>query len=236
MTATQGDKKITAVTDQQGVYSFPDLTDGMWTIQVEMLGFSAVKDEITIGPETKPSTWELKMLPLDQIHAEAQPIGPPPTPPPPTQPSPTESAPKAADQQKPEPSPSASETEPARDELAQRANDGFLINGSQNNGASSPFSLVPAFGNNRNGGRSLYNGNLGVYLDNSALDASPFSLTGQNTPKPGLQPSHRRSLFRRPAENPAFAQERSKLLCRLSMDAQPQRQYRLRADAHRRSA
>ncbi len=184
VTATQGDKKITAVTDQQGVYSFPDLTDGMWTIQVEMLGFSAVKDDITVGPETKPSTWELKMLPLDQIHAEAQPKGPPPTPPPPAQPSPTQSAPKAADQQKPEPTPSVSETEPARDELAQRANDGFLINGSQNNGASSPFSLVPAFGNNRNGGRSLYNGNLGVYLDNSVLDASPFSLTGQNTPKP----------------------------------------------------
>ena len=67
---------------------FSDLADGVWTIQVEMLGFSAVKDEITVGPETKPSTWELKMLPLDQIHAEAQPIGPPPTPPP-TQPSPT---------------------------------------------------------------------------------------------------------------------------------------------------
>jgi hypothetical protein len=110
VTATQGDKKITAVTDQQGVYSFPDLTDGMWTIQVEMLGFSAVKDDITVGPETKPSTWELKMLPLDQIHAEAQPKGPPPTPPPPAQPSPTQSAPKAADQQKPEPTPSVSET------------------------------------------------------------------------------------------------------------------------------
>jgi len=76
------------------------------------------------------------------------------------------------------------ETDPARDELAQRSNDGFLINGSQNNGASSPFSLVPAFGNNRNGSRSLYNGSLGVYVDNSVWDARSFSITGQDTAKP----------------------------------------------------
>lgn len=180
VTATQGEKKITAVTDPRGAYSFPDLADGVWTIQVEMLGFSTVKDDITIGPETKPATWELKMLPLDQIHAEAQRAAAPPapTPTPATPPSP-KSAP--AESQKPEPSPSVSEAEPGGDE---RANDGFLINGSVNNGASSPFSLVPAFGNNRNGSRSLYNGSFGVYVDNSALDASPFSLSGQNTPKP----------------------------------------------------
>lgn len=28
-----------------------------------------------------------------------------------------------------------------------------------------------------------YNGNVGLILDNSALDAKPFSLTGQETPK-----------------------------------------------------
>ena len=72
VTAIQGEKKVTSVTDQQGVYSFPDLADGVWTIQVEMLGFATVKDETTIGPETKPAMWELKMLPLDQIHAEAE--------------------------------------------------------------------------------------------------------------------------------------------------------------------
>src|SRR5580658_8891064 len=83
VTATQGEKKITAVTDQQGAYSFPDLTDGVWTIQVKMLGFATVDGELTVGPETKPATWELKMLPLDQIHAEVQPATPPPVTPPP---------------------------------------------------------------------------------------------------------------------------------------------------------
>ncbi len=40
-----------------------------------------------------------------------------------------------------------------------------------------------SFGNARRNRRSQYNGNVAVILDNSALDAKPFSLTGQNTPK-----------------------------------------------------
>ena len=177
VTAIQDDKKITAITDPQGAYSFPDLSDGVWTIQVEMLGFSTDKRELTIGKEAQPATWELKMLSLDQIHAQAQ--SAPPSPPSPPAPSET------AGPKKPDPKQTVSETEPARDELAQRAEDGLLINGSVNNGASSPFALFPAFGNNRNGSRSLYNGGLGLFADNSIWDARPFSITGQNTPRPG---------------------------------------------------
>ena len=40
-----------------------------------------------------------------------------------------------------------------------------------------------SFGNARRNRRSQYTGNLAVILDNSALDAKPFSLTGQDTPK-----------------------------------------------------
>ncbi len=40
-----------------------------------------------------------------------------------------------------------------------------------------------AFGNNRKSRHSQYNGNVALVLENSALDAKPFSLTGQNTPK-----------------------------------------------------
>ena len=64
------------------------------------------------------------------------------------------------------------------------ADDGFLINGSMNNGADSPFSQSPVFGNNRRGRRGLYTGGIGFILGNSATDARPFSLTGQQTPKP----------------------------------------------------
>jgi trimeric autotransporter adhesin len=62
--------------------------------------------------------------------------------------------------------------------------DGFLINGSVNNGAASPFAQLAAFGNNRRNARSLYNGGVGLQLGNSALDARPFSFTGQPAPKP----------------------------------------------------
>ena len=40
-----------------------------------------------------------------------------------------------------------------------------------------------SFGNARRNRRSQYNGNIAVIFDNSALDAKPYSLTGQETPK-----------------------------------------------------
>jgi hypothetical protein len=65
-----------------------------------------------------------------------------------------------------------------------QAADGFLINGSVNNGAASPFAQLAAFGNNRRGGRSLYNGGIGLLLGNSAWDSRPFSFNSQPTRKP----------------------------------------------------
>ena len=38
LTATRGDDARATVTDAQGVFRFADLTDGPWTLQVEMLG------------------------------------------------------------------------------------------------------------------------------------------------------------------------------------------------------
>ena len=175
VTAAQGDKKFIAVTDSQGAYSFPDLADGMWIIEVRMLGFETANGELATAPNASAATWELKMLPLDQIHADAQLAVQPKPPAPPT-------APATAEAKKPEAA--AKTPEPAQDEMAERASDGLLINGSQNNAASSPFALFPAFGNNRNGSRSLYNGGLGIFDDNSIWDARPFSLTGQSTPRP----------------------------------------------------
>src|SRR5205814_1894927 len=65
-------------------------------------------------------------------------------------------------------------TPPAEGDRAMGAADGFLINGSVNNGAVSPFAQLPAFGNNRRGPRSLYNGGVGMLLGNSAWDTRPF--------------------------------------------------------------
>src|ERR1022692_5021582 len=60
VTATQGDKKLVAVTDPQGVYSFPDLADGVWTIQVEMLCFATLKQEVGVSASAPSPEWELR--------------------------------------------------------------------------------------------------------------------------------------------------------------------------------
>lgn len=166
ITAAQDGKKFAAITDRQGFYSFPDLTDGIWIIEVDMFGFAKAQQSVTIAPNARGAKWELKLLPLDRIQAEIQ--------------HPVITVLSAA---APNPQAAAAQT-PEEDDLRQRAADGFLINGSLNNGAASPFAQAAAFGNTRAGGRNLYNGGIGIILDNSALDARPFSLTGQDTPEP----------------------------------------------------
>src|SRR3989442_6820621 len=64
VTATQGEKSFVAITDPMGVYSFPELPDGFWMVQVEMSGFA------TLQGDASTMSWELKMLPMDEIHAE----------------------------------------------------------------------------------------------------------------------------------------------------------------------
>ena len=223
VTATQAGRTFTAITDSQGTYTFPDLPDGAWTIQIEMLGFAPIRQEVTISPQTRIPEFELRMLPLSEIHAVAAPTPattPAPAPIPSTPlapaaaastgksrkaknapPAPTNTpapfqktdlnatgpnatstaAPQAPDAASPANDPF---TNQSQSDLNQRAADGFLINGTANNAASSPFSLGQAFGNNRRGSRSLYTGYLGLIFDNSELDARAFSLTGQDTSKP----------------------------------------------------
>lgn len=190
VTAKRGDQTFATVTDGQGVYLFPDLTGGTWTITVEMQGFSTASQTVDVEPNAKPTIWQLTMLPLSQIKVQlakpassssGSPSGAPstaqaeaqgtPTPSPASPNSPANQAQSGAPQQ------------PEQQGLSELASNGFLINGSVNNGAASPFAQFPAFGNHRPGAGGLYNGGIGIIFGNSALDARPFSLTGQNTPK-----------------------------------------------------
>src|SRR3954454_11713029 len=57
VTAVQGDKKLVAVTDQQGAYSFADLPDGTWNLQVEMLCFATLKQEVAIAANAPSPEW-----------------------------------------------------------------------------------------------------------------------------------------------------------------------------------
>lgn len=62
VTAIQGDKKLATTTDDQGAYTFADLDDGVWTIQVEMLGFAKVTREVGVSAAAPSPEWQLKML------------------------------------------------------------------------------------------------------------------------------------------------------------------------------
>jgi trimeric autotransporter adhesin len=81
VTLSQGEKKLVAVSDGSGAYSFPDVADGTWKLQVDMLCFTPIEQEVAIAPGAPSPDWEMKMLPLDQIKASAPPPSQPTTPP-----------------------------------------------------------------------------------------------------------------------------------------------------------
>src|SRR5689334_2416242 len=64
ITATQGAQKFGAISDTQGWYSFQDLTDGTWTIRVEMLCFTTMQQDVTVAPGAAPSQWRLTLPPF----------------------------------------------------------------------------------------------------------------------------------------------------------------------------
>ena len=192
VTATQGDKKVVAITDDQGVFSFADLADGKWMLEIAMTGFAPVKQAISVAPGGAAGVFELKLLSLDQIRAEDKPVKVDVTAPVTATVATSTVAPAAAAAPangvaaKPgdaKAAVAAADAAPVQDAASQQANDGFLINGSVNNAATSQFSMNQAFGNTRKG-RAIYNGNIMLRLDNSELDAKQYSVTGTPLAKP----------------------------------------------------
>ncbi|MBI3402451.1 MAG: TonB-dependent receptor [Acidobacteria bacterium] len=198
VTATQGATKRVTVTDQQGVYHFANLDDGVWTIKVEMLGFASASRDVTIPSSAPPPTFALTLRSFSEITAGITPVDVSP----PAPPTGTNASAQATPGAGSTPAPAGAQGGFQRaavsatsggtavtgdsggsDANAADAADGFLINGSVNNGASSPFAQLAAFGNNRRGARALYNGGVGITLGSSAFDTRPFSFTGQPAPK-----------------------------------------------------
>jgi len=176
VTATQGAKKFIAISDDQGSYFFPDLPDGVWKIEVQMSCFATVDQDVTIAPNTPAIRFDLKLLPLDEIIAQTKIVKAAPVP---AVVAALPEAPAKTAKQNDMPA----ETPKPAEESAQPSSDGFLVNGSVNNAATSQYTLAQAFGNNRRGSKSLYTSGLAIILDNSALDARPYSISGFNLPK-----------------------------------------------------
>ncbi len=285
VTAIQGDKKFVTTTDDQGAYTFSDLPDGIWTIQVEMFGFSKLSREVGIAPGAPSPDWQLQVLPLSAFQQTplAAPVPSRPEPnnrpagrpefagrraggPPSIRQALTANGFQqanvnaAADPAALNPDNGGSAgNENAFADLNQSASDSLVVNGSVSSGLTlpqqndwfgfrggdfgpgGPGEFRPgenfggpdggpggpggpaiggpggpgepggrggfrggfggggrggfrrgrggpprnfnAFGNGRRDRRRQYNGNLALILDNSALDARPYSLTGQDTPK-----------------------------------------------------
>jgi len=195
-TPTTGDaaKKLAVITDERGAYTFPDLADGAWTIDVQMLCFEPMKKDVTVGAGATPEQFDLKALPVPPALPSAPRPAPAPSTvstisgpiPPAEKPAP---APAKGGFQKAEVKASAAGSQmtaepPSPTDANQTASDAFAINGSVNNGAASAFGQSGAFGNARKSATGLIHGNIGITMDSSYWDANSFSLTGQNTPKP----------------------------------------------------
>jgi len=180
VTLTQGSTELATVTDSQGLYEFPNVAAGDWKISIELRGFAPMHGSVTVGANNEQGEWTLQMLELKDLLSMAQ------TEPAMTAPLKTrekEEPKQTAKSEKPEePVPQAPQTPQPNDD-AERAADGLLINGSENNAATSQYSLSPAIGNHRPGSKALYNGTFGVLAANSIFDAKPYSLTGLVLPK-----------------------------------------------------
>ena len=218
VTATQGGMQVVTVTGQDGIYRLADLSDGIWTIRVDMLGFATVSHELTVPSNDPTPVWELRLLPFEEI----------------TRSVPVSSVSVVDDPQSAPAGQSAdlargalqnaaggfqravaattlpataipASTDDTDDEVGMGSADGLLINGSVNNAAASPFAQPRAFGNSRPGGRSLYTGRYGIQFGNSAWDARPYSLTGQPTAQPSYQDSQILGTLGGPVKIPRMA-------------------------------
>lgn len=169
---TQNGAKRYVVTDAEGGYEIEAIESGAFIVEVDKQLFQAQRREFAGADES--AEWDLELIPREELEAKvidqsgsfqrtAVTVAAP-------------SGASAAATRDPGPPP-----DPA---LASQAADGFLINGSVLNANASPFGRSGAFGNNRRNQRSLYNGSVGVILNNALFDARAYSLTGQSTPKP----------------------------------------------------
>jgi hypothetical protein len=142
VTASQGEKKQTTTTDENGRYAFPDLADGVWKLEIEMLGFERLTNDVAVAYNAPSPEWTLKMVSLSAITA----------PKPSAAPVPSAPAPATANAQAPAAAPDKPAATPAATPAPQQANAGrggrSGQNGQNGRGAQS-----------NNGRPSLLNGN-----------------------------------------------------------------------------
>lgn len=163
VTATQGNRKLTTTTDETGTYSFSNLPDGAWTIQVEMAGFAKLTRDVAVSAGAPASNWDLALLPLKTAAPAAMR-------------TPVRTA-----------SPAVSQIRPSGGGggAGGGGGDAFIMSGSLGS-TSGSMTQADSFGNRIKNGTVQYNGNLAFNLDNSVWDAESYSLNGSQTPRPAF--------------------------------------------------
>jgi len=229
VTATRGDKEVVTTTDPSGLFRFNDLDEGEWTVRVEMLGFSTVTQTVSVAVATEPVKWTLTLKSAQEfISTIATPASPASSSSngaaaPSSTPSTAARRPNASNRS----NGSNGANTPASTNTAASSNtanrsttpdtpgataptdpfgtaDSYLANGSVNNGAASPFAQMAAFGNNRRGVRSLYNGGIGFQFGTSAWDARPFSFGGPGVGRPSYDDAQVLATFGGPIRIPRW--------------------------------
>ena len=191
--AGQGEKKISVTTNQDGIYHLADIANGLWTLTIELFGFTTITRDVTIPATEDPPPDVLSIRSFDELTRDL----------PPARVFENSSVRLKADT-------TADET---RDEepinlttltgpAGMGAAEGLLINGSLNNGASTPFALPRGIGNNRPRPRGIYSYAAGFQMGSSAWDARPFSLIGSSAARPSYADTQSLGTFQGPLRVP----------------------------------
>ena len=160
--ASKGERRVTLASDADGAVSLDGLDAGEWAIAIDMPGFRRLDTTLVMPIGETPPVWTLELVSAEELmRAHA---APPP--------------PRAA------PAPAARQVRAPVADDAPADTDGFLVNGSVNNAAASPFAQPRGFGNNRPEAGSLYNGLVGLSGGTSRWDARPYSFGGTPAPVP----------------------------------------------------
>jgi hypothetical protein len=171
--ATRGSARRVTASDADGLVRIGGLEPGSWDVTIEMTGFEPLTAKIVVPVEERHPTWALRFSPI--VPGPSPPAAgthkPTPTAP---APAPTPSAIAAA-----RPRPAVTLPDPPEE-----AADGFLVNGSVNNAAASPFAQPRGFGNNRPQAAAQYTGSLGLAGGSSRLDSKPYSFGVHQAPAP----------------------------------------------------
>jgi hypothetical protein len=186
VTVKQGGLARTAISDGKGLFEFSDLPDGKLTVEIEMQCFAPVHDEVIVSPDAPEVVYKLELLDNAQLQALAE-----------KAPRAIEGSGKAdqpaqvqmpqplqADKAVPADSQAIPQEIPKVPEENEQSADGFLVQGSEANAATSQFTINPSFGNSRSGSKARYTGGFGTVEGNSAVNAQPYTLSGAPTATP----------------------------------------------------